>query len=381
LALGSTRIRKTRPTVAVIDRSALRHHLAEIRRRLDPRVSLVAMVKGDAYGHGIAEVAKVLEREGVRSFGVATVSEGFEIREAGVVHPEILVFSGFTADQVEAIFRHRMTPVVLDLDMARILDQRLRGAMRPFPVHVKVDTGLGRLGVPMAELPEFLGELKKLRNLEVAGLCSHLLSPVRVVGEAIDRQVAAFQRAVELFAIHGLAARIRHLANSAATVERPDLHFDAVRPGLVLYGLYPAGVRQAPLPLRPAMTLRTIVLQLRRLPAGHGLGYDQTFVTDRESRIAALPIGYADGYPRCLSNRAQVLIRGRRAPVVGRISMDVTLVDVTDVPGVEPGDEVVLWGSQDGQEISVDEVASWAGTISYELLTRLGRRVQRLYVN
>jgi len=375
------KIRKSRPTVAVIDRAALRSNLAELRRRIDPRVTILAVVKADAYGHGAAEVARVLEREGVRSFGVATVAEGVEVREAGVVHPDIVVLAGFTADQVEAIFRFRMTPVVLDIDMARLLDQRLRSSMRSVPVHVKVDTGLGRLGVPMGELTDFLREMKKLRGLQIVGLCSHLGSAVHVQGETIERQLSVFHRAEELLAIHGFPPQVRHLANSAALIARPDLHFDLVRPGLALYGIYPGGPPEGPHPLRPAMTLRTIVLQLRRLPAGHGIGYDQTFVTTRDSLIATLPIGYADGYPRRLSNRAEVLIRGERAPVVGRVSMDTTMVDVTDIEGVERNDEVVMWGQQGSAEILVDEVAAWAETIPYEILTRLGRRVQRAYVN
>ena len=372
--------RKSRPNVALIDRGALRANLAEVRRRVEPRAEVMAVVKADAYGHGIAEVTRVWEKEGVRIFGVASVAEGVEIREAGVVHPEVVVLGGFTSDQVEAIFRNRLTPVVLDLDMARLLEQRLRGA-RSVPVHVKIDTGLGRLGVPMHEIESFLRGMKALKSLEIVGLCSHLGSAVHVADEKIDRQIAVFHRAGELLAIHGFPPRIRHLANSSATIARSDLHFDVVRPGLILYGVYPGGPPEGPHPLEPAMTLQTIVMQLRHLPAGHGIGYDQTFVTGRDSVIATLPIGYADGYPRKLSNCAEVLVRGRRAPVVGRVSMDTTMVDVTDVPGVERGDDVVLWGRQEGEEILVDEVAGWADTISYEILTGLGRRVQRLYIN
>ncbi|MGH7818642.1 MAG: alanine racemase [Candidatus Binatia bacterium] len=375
------KIRKGRPTVAVIDRAALRSNFAEVRKRVVGDAVLMAVVKADAYGHGAPEVARILEREGARAFGVATVEEGVEIRDAGVVHPEVLVLGGFVADQVEAIFHHRMTPVVCDIDMGRMLAERLRGSMRSVPVHVKVDTGLGRLGVPMMYLTAFLTEMKKLKGLEIVGLCSHLGSAVKVTGETIDRQVATFHRAWELLAIHGTPARVRHLANSAALLSRPDLHYEMVRPGLVLYGVHPDGAPETGHPLRPAMSLRTAILQLRRLPAGHGIGYDQTFVTQRESLIASLPIGYADGYPRRLSNRGQVLVRGRRVPIVGRVSMDTTMVDVTDVTGVQRGDEVVLCGRQGQAEILVDEVAQWAETIAYEILTRIGPRVGRAYVN
>lgn len=375
------KLRKGRPTLAVVDRSALRANFAEVRKRVPQSVAVLAVVKADAYGHGATEVARVLEKEGARAFGVATVEEGVQIRDAGVIHAEVVVLAGFVADQVEDIFRHRLTPVVCDLEMGRILDQRLRGSTRALPVHVKVDTGLGRLGVPPRELPEFLTEMKRFKTLQIVGLCSHLGSATRVTGDVIDRQVGFFHRATELLAIHGSPPRVRHLANSSAVLLRPDLHFDMVRPGIVLYGVFPDGAPEGPVPLRPAMTLRTSILQLRRLPSGHGVSYNQTFVTGRESLIATLPIGYADGYPRRLSNRAEVLVRGHRAPVVGAICMDTTMVDVTEVPGVERGDEVVLWGRQGDAEIHIDEVAEWAETIAYEILTTVGRRVPRVYVN
>lgn len=372
---------KGRPTVAVVDRSALRGNFAEARKRVAGNVTLLAVVKADAYGHGATEVARVLEKEGAKAFGVATVEEGVQIRDAGVIHPEVLVLAGFVGDQVEQIFHHRLTPVILDLEMAKLLDQRVRGSTRTVSVHLKVDTGLGRMGVPVGELPAFLTEMKKLDRLKIVGLCTHLRSAVRVTGPEIDRQMGAFARAVELLAIHGSPVQIRHVANSAATIERPDLHFEMVRPGIILYGVTPDGSIANSPALRPAMTLKTSILQLRRLPPDHGVSYNATFVTRRESLIATLPIGYADGYSRRLSNRGRVLVRGRRAPIVGTVCMDTTMVDVTDVPGVERGDEVVLWGRQGDAEIRVDEVAEWAESISYEMLATVGRRIPRVYVN
>jgi alanine racemase len=375
------KFRQGRPTIAEIDRSALRWNLAQVRARVKDDVTLMAVLKADAYGHGIAEVARVFEKEGVKAFGVATVEEGVAIRDAAVVHPEILVLAGFVNDQVEPIFQHRLTPLVCDLEMARLLAQRLRGSMRSQAVHVKADTGLGRLGVTLREMPAFLDEMRKIERLKIVGVCSHLGSATNVASEAIERQVQAFVRAGELCAIHGSPVKIRHLANSMATITRPDLHFEMVRPGLVLYGLVPEGGSASGIELRPAMRLKTRILGLRRLPAGHGVGYDQTFITVRDSVIATLPIGYADGYPRSLSNSGYVLVRGQRAPVVGRVCMDLTMIDVTGIEGVALGDEVVLWGKQQDDEIRVDEVAAWADTISYELLCAVGRRVPRTYVN
>jgi alanine racemase len=374
------KVRQGRPTVAEIDRSALRWNYAQVRAGVKDDVTLMAMVKADAYGHGIGEVARVLEKEGVKAFGVSTVEEGVAIREAGVVHPEILALGGFVTDQVEPIFHNRLTPVVCDLEGARVLAQRLRGAMRAQPVHIKADTGFSRLGVQLREMPAFLDEMKKIERLKIVGVCSHLGSAVTISGDWIEQQARAFVRAGELCAIHGTPVKIRHFANSMATLTRPDLHFEMVRPGLVLYGLFPGGAPKGPVELRPAMRLKTRVLQVRRLLSGEAVGYDQTFVAERESRIATLPIGYADGYPRALSNRGAVLVRGRRAPIVGLVCMDLTMIDVTDVEGVEAGDEVVLWGKQDDAEIRVDEVATWADTISYELLTTVGKRIPRTYV-
>ncbi|HEY5611943.1 MAG TPA: alanine racemase, partial [Thermoanaerobaculia bacterium] len=226
---------KGRPTVAVIDRAALRGNFAEARKRVAGNATLLAVVKADAYGHGAPEVARILEKEGARAFGVATVEEGVQIRDAGVIHPEVLVLGGFVADQVEEIFRHRLTPMVLDLEMARVLDQRVRGSTRTVSVHLKVDTGLGRLGVPLGDLPAFLTEMKKLDRLKIVAVCSHLESAVRVAGPEIDRQIGAFARAVELLAIHGSPVKLRHVANSSALMLRPDLHFEMVRPGIILY--------------------------------------------------------------------------------------------------------------------------------------------------
>ncbi len=375
------KIRRGRPTVAEIDRAALRWNVQQVKERIGPKTQLIAIVKADAYGHGGPEVARILEKEGVKSLGVATVEEGVEIREGGVIHPEILVFGGFVSDQVEQIFQHRLTPVVCDIEMAKLLAQRLRGSTRAQPIHLKADTGLGRLGITLAEMPAFFEELKKLTQLKPVAVCSHLISATQVSGSAIDKQVASFVRAFELCAIHGSPVQFRHLANSAATLTRPDLHFEAVRPGIVLYGVNSDGRTDGVVPLRPAMKLRTQVIGIRRLPAGHGVGYDQSFICQRETRIATLPIGYADGYPRAASNRASMLVQGRRARVVGSVCMDVSMIDVTDIPNVAIGDEVVVWGKQGDEEIRVAEVAEWSETIPYEMLTTVGKRIPRQYIN
>ncbi|MEA2627170.1 MAG: alanine racemase, partial [Candidatus Binatota bacterium] len=301
------KLRKGRPTVAEIDRAALRANYGAVRQHVPENVEVLAVVKADAYGHGGPEVARVLEREGVKQFGVATVEEGGALRGRGIVYPEVLVLCGLVAEQVDEILQYRLTPVVCDLEMARVLDHRLHGAMRRLPVHLKVDTGLGRLGVPMHELGAVLPEIAKLEHVQVAGVLTHLGSAVNVVGARVDAQLQAFERALAELERAGFGSLVRHVANSSAVLVRPDTYFDVVRPGLVLYGLFPGGAPQGPIELTPVMRLRTEVLQIRTLPAGHGIGYDRRFVTERESRIATLPVGYADGYPRSLSSTAEVL--------------------------------------------------------------------------
>ncbi len=364
-----------RPTVAYIDAAALRDNLAAVRAALTPGTAVMAVVKADGYGHGATLVAPVLAAAGADQFGVATVDEGVELRAAGIAQP-IVVLTGARRDEVEAALVHRLSVAVVDVDMARELAAAV-GAGR-LPVHLKLDTGMGRLGTAEDALPALIEALRDLPQLEVEGVFSHFADADSVSGAYTDEQLRRFRDGVATLRAAGVRPRQVHLANSAAALTRADAHFDVVRPGLILYGVAPATV--APAGWRPAMHLRTRVWQLKSLPAGRAVSYGQTFVTRRPSRLAVLPIGYADGYARALSNRAEVVIRGRRAPVVGRVCMDLTLVDVTDVPGAAAGDEVLLWGQHGEVGLSVGEVAAWQDTIAYEVLTRLGARVPRQLV-
>ncbi len=362
-----------RQTFAVIDTAALAHNFAHIRARVAPEVGILAVVKANAYGHGATLVAPVLDQAGAAAFGVATVGEAVELRNAGIDKP-ILVLGGAAARDMAALQRFRLSVALLDGAMARDLAEGARGAR--LRVHLKIDSGMGRLGVLPRDVPALLDVVRQAGCFDVEGVFSHFGDADDVSTPHCDAQVANFHQALQAVVGAGLAPTWVHLANSAAALTRPDTHFNLVRPGIALYGLTPPCAGDVG--LRPVMRLVTHVLQVRELDAGVPVSYAQRFTTTRPSRIAVLPIGYADGYSRLLTNRAQVLVRGQRVPVVGTVCMDLTMVDVTDLGDVGPGEEVVLWGEQGGARIDADEVGQWQGSIGYEVLNRVGKRVPRL---
>ncbi|MEK7229602.1 MAG: alanine racemase [Candidatus Binatota bacterium] len=369
---------KGRPTFCSVDLAALRWNFRQVRKKVGRKVQVLSVVKANGYGHGAREVAKALEHEGSDAFGVATLEEGVELREAGIRSP-IVILAGFYPAQLDQLLRHRLIPVAIEPDGLRRLETlaRKRGVSLGF--HLKVDTGMGRIGFLASEIDSWLPELSRLRSLRLGGLFSHFSHAENVGGIYTQNQLKLF---------HGLVARLRsagydpplvHLANSAAVIALPSAHFSMVRPGLMLYGIYPSPGMASQVALKPVLSWKTRILQLKKIPKGSSISYGQTFVTRRESLIATLPVGYADGYPRLLSNRGVVLVRGKRAPIVGRVCMDLTMVDVTDIRGVQQGDEVILLGKQGRDTISADEMALWAETISYEILTSISARVPRIY--
>lgn len=363
-----------RPTFAAIDTAALRHNFALLRACVGPKVAILAVVKADAYGHGAALVAPQLDAAGADYFGVATVEEGVELRVAGVRKP-ILVLSGIGRRDLEAVRAHRLSVAIPHREMVRALAEAGQGAR--LPIHIKIDTGMGRIGVLPAEVPALLSDIRAAGVFEVEGVFSHLASAESLERDYSDRQLAVFRETIAVLDAARTRPRWVHLAKSAAILTRPDTHFSMVRPGIALYGISPFD-GDATAGLRPVMRLVTQVWQLKAVPAEFPISYGQTFVTRRPSLIATVPIGYADGYSRALSNRACVLVRGQRAPVVGSVCMDLTMIDVTDIGGVRLGDEVVLWGAQHGASIGVSEVAAWQGTIPYEVLSGVGKRVPRV---
>lgn len=367
-----------RPTVCFIDLDALRWNLRQVKAKVGPTVKILSMVKANAYGHGAPAVAKALADEGAYAFGVATLEEAIELRQAGI-HQPILVVTGVYLEQLGQFIEHRLTAVAHDLEAVKFLDQAAQGRGAALNVHIKIDTGMGRLGFLPAEIHSWLPSLKMLKALKIEGVFSHFSRAESVQGDYTQKQLRIFQDVVARLRSQGVAPPLTHLANSAATITLPEAYFDMVRPGIMLYGPYPSPAMMSQIELKPVLSWKTRITQLKKVPCGTSISYGQTFVTQRESFIATLPVGYADGYQRLLSNRGEVLVRGNRAPVAGTVCMDLTMVDVTDIAGVQPGDEVVLLGRQGDQEITADDLAGWTNTISYEILTSISARVPRIY--
>ncbi len=371
-----------RPTRAEINLASLRHNLRIVQRHAGS-ARVWAVLKADGYGHGAPAVARTLERSGADGFCVALLEEGIELRDAGIKAP-ILVMGGYYSGAYTEVLARGLVPVVYDLAQAEGFAQLVRTGAVPGPVdvHLKVDTGMARLGVTLRELPAFAERLAAIPEVRVRGLMTHLACADAPTSDATLEQSLRFDEATALLARHGIRAEVRHAANSAALL-RGDARLDAVRPGLALFGVAPGSPGGASAELRPVMRVRTEVIALRDVGPGDPVGYGALWRAKRRSRIATVPLGYADGLSRQLSNRGSLLVRGKRAPIVGAVSMDMSMIDVTDLPGVSVRDEVVALGAQDGplgrDTISPEEVAGHAGTIAWEVLTSISRRVPRFY--
>jgi alanine racemase len=368
---------KQRPTIAEIDLGALRSNyraLKEVARGS----ALMVVVKADAYGHGAISVARALVSEGCDHFGVATLDEARELRTAGI-DARICLQAGFFVEQVREIVALDITPFVFDPSLIAPLNAAAQAlGRRDFPIHFKVDTGATRLGIIPSDLAAALNALRDADSLILEGVCTLLANAGDPSSPITDAQMTVFRDALETIEAADLRPPIIHVANSAALVLREDSHYNLARPGLAIYGLPPVAAVRERIDLRPVMTFKTRVVQTKRAAAGSGVGYGHTFIAPRESVIGVLPVGYADGYRRGLQHGGEVLVRGYRAPVVGAISMDLTTIDLTDVPSAAVGDEVILWGGAGEAMISVNDVARLAQTISYEMLCTVGKRVPRV---
>jgi alanine racemase len=369
-----------RPTVAEINLSALRSNYRALRAYTNG-AKIMAVVKADAYGHGSVEVTRALRDEGCLHFGVATVEEARQLRAAGL-RERVYLLGGFFAEQADEIVELAITPSIFDLSVIEPLDRASERLGRGrFAVHLKIDSGATRLGILPTELDGAIELLRRSVALEVEGAFTLLANAGDPTSSVTDQQIGAFNDAVARLRAAGFALPVTHVANSAAVVLRPDARLSLTRPGLALYGLPPVHAVREKIGLRPVMTFKTRLMQLKRVLAGSGVSYGHTFITPRESTIGVLAVGYADGYRRGLQHGGEVIIRGRRAPVVGAICMDLTMVDLTDVAGARIGDEVTLWGGAGEAIISVNDVARLAQTISYEMLCAVGRRVPRIYLD
>ncbi|MBW2523371.1 MAG: alanine racemase [Deltaproteobacteria bacterium] len=386
-----------RVTRAEVNLAHVRHNLHELQAVLRDQAGdgtppkIWAVLKADGYGHGARAMGMTLERAGVDGICVALLEEGIELRNAGVRCP-ILVMGGYYGrfrDGIEALIAHDLTPVVYDADQVRALAGTLSylDETKRLAVHVKIDTGMGRLGVFNGDLRQLLDALRQAGQLELEGLMTHLACADAESLDVTREQLERFEETERIVRAAGFRPSLRHAANSAALLRWPGSHLEVVRPGIAVYGVHPCIGRSSfalRIPkLKPVMRVSSEVIALRTLPAGAGVGYGHRWIAPRTSRIATIPMGYADGLPRALSGKGDVLICGKRAPIVGDVSMDLTTVDVTDHPGVSVRDEVVVVGEQKGrlgsETITIEEMASNTDTIPYEVLTSISRRVPRFY--
>jgi alanine racemase len=373
---------------------ALRRNFQLISDFVSPHATICAVVKCDAYGHGAVECARALEASGAKWLGVTSADEGIELRLAGI-SGRILLMSGIWRGEAEAVVEHNLTPAVWSEEqVAALNDAAEKLGRQAFPVHVEVDTGMARQGVPLKNLPALLDVFRKAKSICLEGLHSHLASAEVVDAPDAEEQFARYQQALEILAAAHLRPACVHMANSAAIFAHQRSWKDSgkndrvtlVRPGISLYGYYlpfafasgKASEIEAPA-LQPVLSWKTRIIDLRSVVAGQGIGYNGAYVTSAPAKIATIPVGYGDGYSRRLSSCGQVLLRGQIVPVVGNISMDVTTIDATAVPGAEVGDEVVLIGEQGSRELTAWDIARQAGTIPYEVLCAISKRVPRLY--
>ncbi len=372
-----------RPTWADIDLDALAANFHTIRRLVGAKVKVMAVVKADAYGHGAVSCARRLSLEGAEWFAVALPEEALELRLEGNLRQPILSLGGCWGGQETACIKYNIVPVIYRTDMAERLDRAARDAGVVADVHVKIDTGMGRLGVRYDAANEFADALLPFKNIRVDGMMTHFAAADEPDRDCFtNEQIERFNDAVKNFRGRGFYPTYEDMANSAGTFAHTNARGNMVRPGGTLYGLWRDVLPPSPMPvnLRPVMSLRSRITLLKHIHKGETLGYGCTFEAARETHVATLPVGYNDGYMRALSNRGRVIVRGVYAPIAGRISMDLTLVDVTDVPGVAEGDVVTLFGEDGEQAIPVEDLAKTANTISYEITCGISRRVPRHYL-
>lgn len=362
-----------RPTRAEIDLNALAHNLGVVRKTAGT-AKVLAVVKADAYGHGVGPVAQRLEAEGVDGFGVALAEEGIELREAGI-DAAIIVLNGVHAGAHREVVEAGLTPVIYDLEEARAFARV--ATTSAVGVHLEIDTGMARLGVQLHKLREFLEGFEMLEGVRIDGVMTHFSCADELDSETTRAQLRLFEEARGMIVARGHKPKIVHAANSAGMFAHPASRFDMVRPGLALFGIEPA--KGTSNDLLPTMRLRTEIIAMRELPAGSPVGYSEAFHTKRTTQIATVPMGYGDGLLRAASNRGSMLVHGVACPIVGNVSMDLTTLDVTDVPASRVGDEVVVLGEQGGSYAKVEDLARAAGTIAYEVLTNVSRRVPRFY--
>lgn len=366
-----------RPTCAQIDLSAIRDNLRAIRARVSPQVRIMPAVKANGYGHGAVETSRACLDGGADALCVACIEEGVELRSAGIAAP-ILILGCSVPSAAGSIVEQNLASVLCDMSLAQALSEAALNANTTASVHIKIDTGMGRIGVPAAQSADFACEVSRLPGLRIDGVFTHFPSSDEADRSFTLGQIAEFQKVLTQWKRRGVEASMAHASNSGGILAYPEADFHAVRPGIMIYGLYPSSAISQSIPLREALTLKTKLVFVKEMEAGRTVSYGRTHVLKRRSKVGAIPIGYADGYLREFSNKGEVAVRGMRAPVIGRVCMDQCLVDITDVPGAEVGDDVTIYGG--GYDfLNLTYVAERIGSIPNELLCAISKRVPRVY--
>lgn len=370
-----------RPVWAEIDLGALSSNVREMCRVTDPSAQLMAVVKANGYGHGVEPVSRVALQSGASWLGVALLQEAILLREKGITAP-ILILGYTPAQDAADVIKNDISQTIFTWEDALAFATAAHHLGKKARVHLKIDTGMGRLGFyPDQETLEMIYRLAHMPGLEVEGIFTHFATADDVDKEFTQEQFAKFQQFLKQLAARHIFIRWRHCANSAAVLDLPYTHLDLVRPGIALYGLYPSHhVHHDLIKLKPVMTLKARVAFVKEVPAGCSISYGRTYFTQENRRVATVPLGYGDGYSRLLSNQGEVLIRGKRAPLLGRVCMDQLMVDASNIPNVRQGDEVVLMGRQGSEEITADKIADQIGTINYEVVCMVSERVPRVYL-
>jgi len=365
-----------RPSKLYIDLNAILHNINEVRRLLSPETDIMAVIKASAYGGGSQEIAKLLMQNDIKRFAVAIPEEAVILRNSGIYSP-ILVLTPPMLSDLQTIVDYDLIPSISDIETAKKLDEACSIKNKIMKIHVEIDTGMGRTGIQPEDAISLISEIKHLSNLEVEGLFSHF-SSAESDPDYTKKQITFFEKTLTDLKNIGITIPIRHICNSAGIVFFPEAHYEFVRLGLMLYGYYPDKNLNEKLLLKPSLTLKTEIIHIKDVPPETSISYNRTFTTKSPSRIATIPIGYADGFKRALSNKGFIFVNGRKAPIIGRICMDLTMVDVTNIPNVKKGDEVIIF---DNKNITVEALADLCGTINYEIISTISPRIPRVYIN
>jgi len=367
-----------RPAYLEVDLDALTYNIRSIKERLGGEVELMAIVKADGYGHGAYEVSKLALENGAGSLGVAIMEEGAELRERGIKAPIVNLFPE-PPERAEKVVEYDLDQIITDLEFVEKLSQEAKRQNKHSNVFIEIDTGLGRYGIPPQETIDLVKKIKKLGNVRLKGIFSQFSTADQRKKDFAFHQLSLFKNTLDELESFSNHIPIKSIANSGAVLDIPASYFNHVRVGHLLYGLYPSLETTESIKVKPAMSLKSKVIFIKEVEKGTPISYGKTYIAKRKTKIATIPLGYADGYSRLLSNKGEVLIRGKRAKVVGRVCMDAFMVDVSDIPEVKLGDEVVVMGRQGKDEITAHDLGRWTNTFAYEIMTRMGKRLPVVY--